>query len=271
MKINKIESTLSKYCERYVKATGKTSILQTKPVRINNTSNLKYLPKIENDIIDFSNKNRVQDNIFTSLEKEIIDKIKLNKTEHATIIDKNGNIAEDLNFIGNKNNVFLFPAILFDDNAMAKFKDSTFIHNHTSDISLSSTDINSMVSLKIKKIIACTPSGGYSIMERKIPIEKMDYEKFTDSTKKLVAKEIAEIKSLGKIRGITNLQRLELLNKWRESRFKSFADEFGLEFKNNVSTMNNKNNRDSNIFSVGPIRKLVDNIIIKYRSLNEIQ
>ena len=67
MKINKLESTLSKYCTRYVKATGKTSILQTKPVRINNTSNLKYLPKIENDIIVFFNEKLVQNNDLSNL------------------------------------------------------------------------------------------------------------------------------------------------------------------------------------------------------------
>ena len=54
MKINKLESTLSKYCTQYVKASGKTSILQTKPVHINNAKSLKYLPKIEGDVFDFS-------------------------------------------------------------------------------------------------------------------------------------------------------------------------------------------------------------------------
>jgi hypothetical protein len=267
MKISKLESTLQKQCTRYVKATGKTSILQTKPVQINNTSNLKYLPKIENDIIDFSNKNSVQDNIFTSLEKEIIDKIKSSKREEATVIDKKGNIAKDLIFIGDKTSVRLFPLLLFDDNAMAKFKDSTFIHNHTSNTPLSSADINSMASLKIKKIIACTPNGGFSIMERKVPIEDMNYSYFRDKTDHLVQEEIKEMKALGKTRGITNLQRFELLHKWREERFKTFADEFGLEFKNNISAIDNTDAVNSNIFSVGPIKSLIDNIIIKYRAL----
>ena len=60
---------------------------------------------------------------------------------------------------------------------------------------------------------------------------------------------------------------MEMLNQWRYERFNAFADEFGLEFQNNINTINNKINPDCNIFFLNPIQRLIDNIIIKYRKI----
>ncbi len=113
-------------------------------------------------------------------------------------------------------------------------------------------------------MVACTSDGGYSIMERKFPLSDMKYDKFVAGATKLVSEEIRQMKSLGKIRGITDVQRMELLNKWRYKKFGAFADEFGLVFKNNISKLTGESRLEGNLFSVNPFQRFIDNIIIKY-------
>ena len=69
--------------------------------------------------------------------------------------------------------------------------------------------------IKIKKMVACTSDGGYSIIERIKPISEMNYNEFINSAGKLQSEEVQKIKQLGKIRGITDSQRMEMLNNWR--------------------------------------------------------
>lgn len=260
MKTQEITS-IAKLSHKYAKALGKSSILQTKPVQNYKTEGLKYLPI--SDAVNFSRENIIKDNIFSKLEKEIINKIKFGKTEDARVIDKNGNLAKEIFFIGNKYSVRLFPAMLYDENAMVKFNDSTFIHNHIYNASLSSSDIYSMALLKIKKMVACTSDGSYSIIERKLPITEMNYKEFTDEAGDLVVKEILEMEILGNIRGITNTQRLKMLNQWREAKIQTFADKYSLEFKNNINELDDNIPINDNLFFIGPIKRLIDNIIIR--------
>ncbi len=234
---------------------------------------LKYAPKFRGDIINLSgealSKTKEQRNIFSRLEQDLIDQIKLGEIEDGRIIDKNGNFVENIKFIGTKYGCIMDTQHLLDLDLYTNLNlnDATFIHNHPMNAPLSTDDIYYMAKNKLKKIIACTSDGGYSIMERKVPVSEMNYSKFIDNAKKLNSEEIRQMGSLGKIMGITDIQRLELLNKWRYEKFGALAKEFGLEFKNNISPLNKESNLEGNLFSVNPIQRLIDRIIIICRNL----
>lgn len=199
---------------------------------------------------------------FSSLEKNIINKIKNGTIETARVIDKNGNLVNDIKFIGDKYSVRLSPEYIFREGALDKFVDATYIHNHPFNSPLSSNDIYQMALLKLKKMVACTSDGGYSIMQRLKPISEINYSAFVDAAGRLISEEMQKMKSLGKIRGITDIQRMEILNQWRYERYSVFCEEFGLEFKNNISAIDCKNGiMDGNLFSVNPLQRLIDNII----------
>ena len=222
---------------------------------------LKYARNLSKDVVQLEQK--VPNRIFSSLEKNIINEIKGGKIERARVIDKSGNLVKDIEFIGDKYGVRISPECLLKDGVLEKFVDSTYIHNHPFNAPLSSNDIVVMALNKIKKMVTCTSNGGYSIIERVKPISKMDYDNFIKASFKLNSEEIFQIKSLGKIRGITDMQRMELLNKWRYERFKRFSDEFGLTFQNNIGPLNKQEHLEGNLFQVNYLQRLVDNIIIK--------
>ena len=230
----------------------------TKPTSFNG---LKYARNLSKDVVQLEQK--VPNRIFSSLEKNIINEIKGGKIERARVIDKSGNLVKDIEFIGDKYGVRISPECLLKDGVLEKFVDSTYIHNHPFNAPLSSNDIVVMALNKIKKMVTCTSNGGYSIIERVKPISKMDYDNFIKASFKLNSEEIFQIKSLGKIRGITDMQRMELLNKWRYERFKRFSDEFGLTFQNNIGPLNKQEHLEGNLFQVNYLQRLVDNIIIK--------
>ena len=230
----------------------------TKPTSFNG---LKYARNLSKDVVQLEQK--VPNRIFSSLEKNIINEIKGGKIERARVIDKSGNLVKDIEFIGDKYGVRISPECLLKDGVLEKFVDSTYIHNHPFNAPLSSNDIVVMALNKIKKMVTCTSNGGYSIIERVKPISKMDYDNFIKASFKLNSEEIFQIKSLGKIRGITDMQRMELLNKWRYERFKRFSDEFGLTFQNNIGPLNKQEHLEGNLFHVNYLQRLVDNIIIK--------
>ena len=232
----------------------------TKPT---NFEGLKYPRNLSKDVVQLEQK--IPNRIFSSLESNIINEIKCGKIENARVIDKSGNLVKDIEFIGDKYGVRISPECLLKDGVLEKFVDATYIHNHPFNAPLSSNDIVVMALNKIKKMVACTSDGGYSIIERIKPISKMDYENFIRASFKLNSEEILQMKSLGKIRGITDMQRMELLNKWRYERFKSFSDEFGLTFQNNISTPNKQEHLTGNLFQVNYLQRLIDNIIIRCR------
>ena len=269
MGFEKIGVNIGKEVIAWTSSFGK-NLLASRPVKIN-TQDLKYVPEFIEDSVNFSaealKKLREQKNIFSKLETDLINMIKSGKVEDVKVIDKNGVYANNLKFIGDKYGVRLSPEQLFDEKVAGIFEDATYIHNHPLNAPLSSNDIFNMAIQKIKKMVACTSDGGYSIMERKFPLSDMKYDKFVAGATNLMSEEIRQMKSLGKIRGITDVQRMELLNKWRYKRFGAFADEFNLVFKNNISKLNSESSLDGNLFSVNPLQRLIDNIIIKYNKL----
>ncbi|MEE3349558.1 MAG: hypothetical protein VZR09_05915 [Candidatus Gastranaerophilaceae bacterium] len=268
MEFQKIGVNIGKEVIAWASSYGK-NLLASRPVKIN-TQDLKYVPEFIEDCVNFSaealKKLRAEKNIFSKLEADLINLLKSGKVEDVRVIDKNGVLAENLKFIGDKYSVRLSPEQLFDEKIMGIFEDSTYIHNHPLNAPLSSNDIFNMAVQKIKKMIACTSDGGYSIMERKATLSGMNYNKFIDGAAKLVSEEIRQMKSLGKIRGITDIQRMELLNKWRYKRFGDFAGEFGLVFKSKINALN-ESSLEGNLFSVNPLQRFIDNVIIKYNKL----
>lgn len=122
-----------------------------------------------------------------------------------------------------------------------------------------------MAILKIKKMIACTADGGYSIMEKTQPMSEKICEKFIKRAFALQSEEIYQIKQLGKKRGITDVQRMQLLNKWRYEKFNDIAQEFGLEFRNHITPTDKSSGTDYNFFGVNPLEKLIDSLIIKLK------
>ena len=159
----------------------------TKPT---NLESLKYVRKLSKDVVQLERK--CQTNLFSSLEKNIINEIKGGKIESARVIDKSGNLVKDIEFIGDKYSVRISPECLLKDSVIEKFKDSTYIHNHPFNAPLSSNDIVQMAITKIKKMVACTSDGGYSIIERVKPISKMDYDNFVRACFKLNSEEESE-------------------------------------------------------------------------------
>ena len=263
MGLQKPGITLAERCAGYAKACG---ILCTKPVRVPNIERLRYARGLTEDVVQLSENNAGK--LFSSLEKNIINEIKSGKIETAKIIDKSGNLVKDLEFIGDRYSVRISPECIYKDGIMDKFIDATYIHNHPFNVPLSSNDIYQMAALKLKKMVACTSDGGYSLMQRLKPISEMNYDEFVIAAGRLNSEEIQQIKSLGKIRGLTDIQRMELLNKWRYERFNAFADEFGLKFKSDINAISSKNsNIDGNLFFVNPLQRLIDNIIIKYHNI----
>ena len=263
MGLQKLGITLAEQCARYANACGKSSVLHTKPVHIPNVEGLRYARGLTEDVVQLSENNA--EKLFSSLEKNIINKIKSGKIETAKVIDKNGNLVNDIKFIGDRYSVRISPECIFRDGIMDKFIDATYVHNHPFNAPLSSNDIYQMALLKLKKMVACTSDGGYSLMRRLKPISEMNYNEFVNAAGRLNSEEIQQMKYLGKKRGLTDIQRMELLNKWRYERFNAFADEFGLEFKSDISAISSKNSDiDGNLFSVNPLQRLIDNIIIKF-------
>lgn len=203
---------------------------------------------------------------FSPLEKDMMKEIKSGKIETAKVIDKNGNLVNDIEFIGDRYSVRISPECIFRDGVMDKFIDATYIHNHPFNAHLSSNDIYQMAMQKIKKMVACTSDGGYSLMRRLKPISEMNYNEFVNAAGRLNSEEIQQMKYLGKKRGLTDIQRMELLNKWRCKRFNDFAQEFGLEFKNNISPLKNTDSLEGNLFGLNFFEKIIDSLIIKFKS-----
>ncbi len=262
--MNKLGLKFIEQCSNIAKTCGKTDLL-SKPAITAVTEEGKYTASLTEDIVQLG-QTKFQ-KLFSAPETDLINQIKGGQIENAKVIDKNGNLANNIKFIGDKYSVRISPECAFNDGVIDTFIDSTYIHNHPLNAPLSSNDLYQMAILKIKKMVACTADGGYSIMQRNKPISEMDYNAFIKAAESLNSEEIRQMKALSKIRGITDLQRMEMLNQWRYERFNAFADEFGLEFQNNINTINNKINPDCNIFSLNPIQRLVDNIIIKYRKI----
>ena len=232
----------------------------TKPT---NFKGLKYARELSKDVVQLEQK--MPNKLFSLLEKKIINEIKGGKIENARVIDKSGNLVKDIEFIGDKYSVRISPECMFKDGVIDKFVDATYIHNHPLNAPLSSNDIVTMALNKIKKMVACTSDGGYSVIERVKPFSEMNYNDFISASIKLNSEEMLQIKSLGKKRGITDIQRMNLLNKWRYERFKSFSDEFGLTFQNNIRPLNIQEHLEGNLFQVNPFQRLIDNIILRCR------
>jgi hypothetical protein len=54
-----------------------------------------------------------------------------------------------------------------------------------------------------------------------------------------------------------------MLNQWREAKIQTFADKYSLEFKNNINELDDNIPINDNLFFIGPIKRLIDNIIIR--------
>ncbi len=263
--MNKLRISIIEQCLRFVKTGGKSDVKLVIPLQVSGVEGIRCTQRLTDDVVNLESK--ISENFFSSLEIKLINEIKGCKIENARVIDKSGNLAKDIEFIGDKYSIRLSPECAFKEGAMDKFVDSIYIHNHPLNAPLSSNDIYQMATLKIKKMVACTPDGGYSVMERIKPISEMNYSELINNAGKLISEEIQKMKQLGKIRGITDLQRMEMLNSWRYERFGSFAKEFGLEFKNSIKSSNSQEYLEGNIFRVNPLNRLIDNLIVRYRNL----
>ncbi|MDR1326988.1 MAG: hypothetical protein LBJ74_01125, partial [Heliobacteriaceae bacterium] len=183
--------------------------------------------------------------------------------------DKNGVLATDLKFIGDKNSIRLDPEMIFKPEIVEKMVDSTYIHNHPFNMPLSSNDIVQMAGFNIKKMLACTRNGGYSFLERTGTLTNEQHQLFHNKAFKLLSKEISKIKQLSKTRGMTDIERLNQLQDWRYQEFGKIAKEFNLRFENNIDRLTHLDDIPSGIFRINPFSRLIDNILVSCKNVTK--
>lgn len=244
--INSIE-TLAEWVSKYTKTCGVKSILQTQ------TPALKGV-----NIADIFQLGK---NKFTQLELELMKRLRSLKLEDARVINKNGILLDDIKFINDKYSVKFDPSIP-KELLLKRIENSTFIHNHTYKTSLSSKDFYFMANISLKKIIATTPDGGYSVLKKIGSWNRDQRIDFRSACCDLINKEYTKQLELKSIRGITNPERLNRFNEWKSKEFGKLANEFGLKFENKIERVTELDYTPNELFKINPIQNFIDKALI---------
>ena len=264
----RINSRTIETVAKYVKNCGVKSTLQVKPPKLKGF-NLAELKPLISDIVS-STKSK-----FSKLEQEIMNSIKSLKIENGHLIDKNGILRKDLKFIGDESRCKLDPEQFknpaFSATLKQIFEDSTFIHNHPCKAPLSATDFYFMASRRMKKIIATTPDGGYSFIERARNWTETKHRDFQSACCDLVVKVYAETKKLASTRGITNVERMNRFNEFKHKEFEKITSDFGLKFENKVAKLTDLDFVPNDTFKTNCIERFIDKSIIFVNGILEKQ
>lgn len=120
----------------------------------------------------------------------------------------------------------------------------TFIHNHPAEVPLSGTDVNVMLTLRLKKMIATTPGGGFSYLKRPDNSNFIIPDiKCIKAATELANAQYKKLKELGMIMEIDSIPKADFTDPKKTKAYsdfsikklEEFARRFGFEFKHQLN------------------------------------
>lgn len=209
--------------ELSLKALARVKSILQKPKTLSTVdfSGVK-LQRLASDVVELSKDS------LSKLEQEVMNSLRKLKVESARIISENGELVEDLKYVGTKTRCEL-QTKLSTEELLAKTKNAICIHNHPeNDCMLSTNDIVVMSACKYRKMVVCTPKGDYCYLERPLVITPEQEEAFDYAARKL--KHDAEAK-------LSELKSKKLSDKKMKQQYQDWMDNVlcnlarNLEFK----------------------------------------
>lgn len=173
----------------------------------------------------------------SKLEQEVMNSLRELKVESARIICENGELAEDLKYVGTETKCRL-ETELSDAELLAKTKNSICIHNHPgNDCMLSANDIMVMSACKYRKMVVCTPKGDYCYLERPLVMTPEQEEAFDYAARMLKQDAKAKLLSL-ESKNLSNKKIEQQYEEWMNNVLCNLASNLGFKYERFTSCSN---------------------------------